>query len=137
MVRKSRRCLGLLQVYNQILLMRMWNLYSLLLVGPRRNNQGWVDYDFNYKAAGVDKKVSTLGKLYLVKCVCIITRLTSLNSVVDVHVNKFVLYMCKALILYWCSSRDVVRYKIVYRCNTFLWYVLSLLICCHSIIVVS
>lgn len=68
MVRKSRRCLGLLQVYNQILLMRMWNLYSLLLVGPRRNNQGWVDYDFNYKAAGVDKKVSTPGKLYLVKC---------------------------------------------------------------------
>jgi len=29
----------------------------LVFVGGRRQNQGWVDYEYNYKAAGVDKKV--------------------------------------------------------------------------------
>lgn len=31
--------------------------YLFLFKGQRRNNHGWVDYEFNYKAAGLDNKV--------------------------------------------------------------------------------
>lgn len=67
----------------------------LVFVGSRRNNPGWVDYEFNYRAAGVDKKVSILSKNV---CVGLLLQHAKTQKCVSV------LYQLKMSYYYDCSQ---------------------------------